>query len=168
MPKDLTKETVNTGRVVYEWLIREYEQYARSRRWYFAMSSLGLLLIIFALFTQNYLFALIIIIFGIVLYLQEMQPPLDIYFAITETGIVIGRKFYSFNELKGFWIVYNPPEVKNLYFNLNNVVRHRLKIPLLDYDPRPIKEFISQYLEEDILKTEEPLSDRLARVFKIH
>ena len=65
-------------------------------------------------------------------------------------------------------MIYNPPEVKNLYFRLKNIVRFRVKIPLLDYDPRPIREYISQFLTEEVEHEEEPLSDRLARVFKIH
>lgn len=169
MPKDLTKEAANTGNVVFEWLIKEYEEYERTKRWYIFALLFGVLMVIFALFTANYLFALVIILFGIVLYMHEMQPPLDVYFAVTETGIIIGKNFYRFSELAGFWIIYNPTGgVKNLYFRLKNVVKHRVKIPLLDYDPRPIKDFISQYLEEETEHEEEPLSDRLARLFKIH
>ncbi len=168
MPKDLTKEQVNTGRVVFEWLINEYEQYDRSRRWYFLMIFFGLLLVAYALLTANYLFALVVILFGIVLYVHEIQPPIEVYFGITETGIIIGRKFYRYSELEGFWLIYNPPEVKNLYFRLKNVVRFRVKIPLLDYDPRPVREYIKQFLTEETEHEEEPLSDRLARVLKIH
>lgn len=168
MPKDLTKEQANTGKAVFEWHIKEYEQYDRSRRWYFIMVALSLLLVAYAMITANYLFALVIILFGIVLYVHEMQEPIDVYFAITETGIIIGRKFYRFSELEGFWMIYNPPEVKNLYFRLKNLVRFRLKVPLLDYDPRPIKEFIGRFLKEETEHEEEPLSDRLARVLKIH
>ena len=168
MPKDLTKESVNTGNVVYEWLIKEYEEYDRSKRWYIIAFSAGILLVVYALFTANYLFALVIILFGIVLYMHEMQPPLDVYFAVTETGIIIGKKFYRFSELAGFWLIYNPPHVKNLYFRMKNVVRSRLKIPLLNYDPRPIREYMKQFIEEELEHEEEPVSDRLARLFKIH
>ena len=168
MAKDLTKEQVNTGRVMFEWSIKEYEQYDRGRRWYLIAVALGLLFVAYAMLSANYLFALVVILFGIVLYVHEMQPPIEVYFAITETGIIIGRKFYRFSELEGFWMIYNPPEVKNLYFRLKNIVRFRVKIPLLDYDPRPIRDYISQFLTEEVEQEEEPLSDRLARVFKIH
>lgn len=168
MPKDLTKEEVNTGRVKFEWLFQEYERYERGKKWYLAMLSLAVLLIIYALFSANYLFALVIILFGIVLFVHEMQPPVNVYFAITETGIVIGTKFYRFSELAGFWVIYNPPDVKNLYFKMDNVVRNRLRIPLLDYDPRPIRSYISGFLTEEVENEEEPLTDRLARILKIH
>jgi hypothetical protein len=97
-----------------------------------------------------------------------MQEPMDVYFAITETGINLGKKYYRCNELSNFWLIYNPPEVKNLYFGLNSVVKHRLQVPLLDFDPRPIREYLNQFLTEDLEQEEEPLSDRLARILKIH
>lgn len=168
MPKDLTKETVPLGNVMYEWWVQEYEKYSRSRRWYVVATLLGVGLVVYALFTENYLFALVIMLFAIVLYLHEMQEPLAVYFAITETGIILGRRYYRFSELAGFWVIYNPPEVKNLYFTLNSVVKHRLQIPLLDYDPRPVRDFLKQYLVEEVEKEEEPVSDRLARIFKLH
>lgn len=168
MPKDLSKENVNTGKIVYEWYIQEYEQYERSKRWYLIMGLLGISLITYSMFTANYLFALVVILFGIVLYLHEMQPPLNIYFAITEIGIIIGQRFYRFSELSGFWVIYNPPEVKNLYFRTKNVLKSRLKISLQNYDPRPIREYVSQFVVEEIEEEEEPLSDRLARILKIH
>ncbi len=170
MPKDLLREpdAVNVGRLVYEWSVKEYEEHDRERRWYVVMGSLGLGLIAFALITANYLFALIIVLFGILLYLHDLQTPLEIYFAITDTGIIVGKKFYRYSEIKNFWIIYTPPHVQNLYFGLGGMVKHRLQIPLLDFDPRPIREYLRQYLNEDLEQEEEPLSDRIARVFKLH
>ena len=169
MPKDLTKQEANTGRIVFEWGVREYEQYERSRQWYLVAATLGIGLIVYGLFSANYLFALVIILFGIVLYLHEMQEPIEVYFAITETGIVLGKKYYKYGELEGFWMIYNPPEIKNLYFRLKNVVKFRVKIPLSDlYDPNDIKGYLRLFLAEETEHDEEPLSDRLARLLKIH
>ncbi|MBI5728667.1 MAG: hypothetical protein HY983_00245 [Candidatus Magasanikbacteria bacterium] len=168
MPKDLTKENAPVGKVVYEWLVKEYEQYERSRRWYLIAGLLGVVCLVYAVATANYLFALILVLFAIVLYLHEMQPPLNVYFAITETGIILGKKYYRYSELADFWLIYNPPEVKTLYFRLNNMVKHRLQIPLLDYDPRPIRNYLNQFLSEDLEQEDEPVSDRMARILKIH
>ncbi len=168
MPKDITKENVNVGNLVYEWAVKEYEKYERSRRWYIAMGVAGIASLAYAIMSGNYLFALVIILFGTVLYLHDMQEPMEVYFAITETGIILGKKYYRYSELSNFWLIYNPPEVKNLYFGLNSVVKHRLQVPLLDFDPRPIRDYLNQFLTEDLEQEEEPLSDRLARILKIH
>ena len=52
--------------------------------------------------------------------------------------------------------------------NTNNILKHRLQVPLLDNDPRPIREYLNEFLVEDLDQEEEPLSDRLGRMFKLH
>ena len=168
MPKDLTRENVLTGDVVYAWEINEYEQYDRGVWWYVLMGGLGLALLATALLTNNYLFALVIVLFAIILYLHEMQTPLSVPFTITTIGIALGRKFYRFSELKNFWIIYQPGQAQNLYFSLGGAINHRLQIPLLDTDPLAIRDFLLQYLREDLSQEEEPAADRFARVLKLH
>lgn len=168
MPSDITKVTKPIGQLVFEWEIDEYEEHERGRAWYYIMLGLGVILVAQALYTANYLFAMILVLFGIVLYIHEMQTPPKVYFGLTDAGVIVGRKFYRYSEFINFWVIYNPPEVKNLYFRLNGVFRQRILIPLLDFDPRPIREHLNKFLTEDVNQEDEPLSDRLARVFKIH
>ncbi|MFA5175039.1 MAG: hypothetical protein WC430_01280 [Patescibacteria group bacterium] len=168
MPQDFLNGNVNVGEAVYQWEVKEYEKYQRGRRWYAIMGFVGISILAYALITSNYLFALIVALFGIILFLFDMQEPAKVQFAITTTGIILGEKFYRWSEFDSFWIVYAPPEVKNLYFKTNGVFRHRLQVPLLDSDPRPVRDYIGRFLNEDLEQEEEPLSDRLARVFKIH
>jgi hypothetical protein len=169
MPKDLSREDVAIGDIVYHWTVKEYEKYPRGRSWYIGAGIIAVALLAYALFTGNNIFALIIILFTIVLYLQEMHDPLDIDFAITQTGIVLGIKYYRFSELENFWIIYAPDQgVKNLYFSPTGYIKHRLQIPLLDYDPRPIRDYLNQFLIENLEEEEEPWSEKMARLLKIH
>ena len=168
MPINLSKEDANFGQIVYQWKVKEYQRYDRDRRWYIFMGTIGVLLIIFALVTANYLFALLIVLFGVILFLSDMREPLEVPFAITNTGIIIGDKYYRYSELDSFWMIYNPPDVKNLYFSFSSAMKHRMQIPLLDYDPRPVRDYLNQFLTEDLDQEEEPLSDRIARLFKLH
>ncbi|MFA5127852.1 MAG: hypothetical protein WC457_02500 [Patescibacteria group bacterium] len=167
MPQDLLKQNVNLGRVVYNWKINEYEKFDRSRRWYIIVGILAAVLIAYAVYSANYLFALIIVLFGIIIFLQEMNEPTELDFAICDTGIVIGSKFYSYSELEKYWIVYNPPGIKTVYFEPKNVFKHRLSAPLDDIDPVEMRAHLNQYLFEDLDQEDEPLSDRLGRLFKM-
>ena len=168
MPINLNRAEANIGDVVFAWGVNEYEKHERSRRWYVIAAAVGAALLLYSVISGNYLFALIVVLFGIILFLQDMQQPMEVSFAITEAGIVVGDKYYQFKELTNYWMVYNPPEVKNIYFSTGNVLKHRLQVPLLDNDPRPIKDFLNQFLVEDLEREEEPLSDRLGRMFKLH
>lgn len=168
MPINLSREQANTGNVVFEWAVNEYEKHDRSKRWYIIMAVVGIALLLFSVISGNYLFTLVVVLFGIILFLQDMLQPAEVAFAVTEAGIVVGNKYYPFKEIASYWIIYNPPEVKNIYFSTNNILKHRLQIPLLDNDPRPIRDFLNQFLVEDLDQEEEPLSDRLGRMFKLH
>ncbi len=168
MPKSLNDPNHSIGDVIFSWPIKEYEQFARDRRWYFVMGGLGIVLLAYSVLSANYLFALIVILFAIVMYLHDIQAPLDLPFAITSTGIVLGTKYYRYSELTNFWIIYNPNEVKSLYFSLGNSIKHRLQVPLLDNDPVMIRDYLLQYIPEDLEQEDEPLSDRMSRILKIH
>ncbi|HSR89327.1 MAG TPA: hypothetical protein VLK22_02920 [Candidatus Udaeobacter sp.] len=168
MPVNLNRTDAKTGEVIFDWVVNEYEKHDRSKGWYAIMAIIGIALLLYSIIYGNYLFTLIVVLFGIVLFLQDMQEPMEVQFAITEAGIVVGSIYYPFKEINNYWIIYNPPEVKNIYFSTKSLLKHRLQVPLADNDPRPIRDFLNQFLVEDLEQEEEPLSDRLGRVFKLH
>jgi len=167
MPKPLSADTI-TGDVIHEWTIQEYDQHERGAWWYILMISFGLVLVAYGLWTQNFLFSLIIFLAAIILFLQSHQMPSQVSFRITELGIMVGNRFYSYTELDQFYIIYNPPEVKMLFIEPKSNFRPTLRIPLLDEDPVTVRQTLLEFLEEDIEKEEEPLADRAARRWKIH
>jgi hypothetical protein len=168
MPQRITNPNLTIGEVVFSWTVKEYEQHVRERRWYIVMGSIAILLIAYAIISTNYLFALIVVLFGIVMYLHDMQAPMELPFTITTTGLVLGSKYYRFSEVTNFWIIYSEGGVKNLYFSLASPLRHRLRIPLGPADPIVVREYLLDYLPEDLEQEEEPLSDRLSRLLKLH
>lgn len=167
MPQSILNEDVNIGEVQYEWSVKEYERHERGKNWYLIMGLFGAAIVAFGVLSGNYLFALITILFGIILFMQDMVEASDVYFAMTNTGIVVGKKYYRYSEINNFWIIYNPPFTKNLYFSQNSLLHHRIQVPLYDFDPRPLRDYLGQYLEEDLEQEEEPLSDRMSRLMKI-
>jgi len=168
MPVNILKENVNLGKIMFQWTIKEYEKYEHERGWFILMSIIAIALLVYAVIVANYLFALIIVLLGIISFLHEMQDPVDVPFAITETGIILGSKYYRYSEIKSFWIIYNPPEVKKIYFSTDSAIRAEIQVPLLDYDPRPLRQFLGQYLLENLEKEEESLSDIIARRWQLH
>jgi len=161
-------EHVDAGNTIHQWTIQEYEQHERGTLWYVSMVLGGLGLIIFGLVTGNFLFSLIIILFSIILYLQSHQQAPQLLFSMTDLGIVIGSRFYTYKELDGFYIVYDPPRVKTLFFETTSPFRPLLRIPLLDANPLDVRGTLLNYLEEDVEKEEEPLSDQFGRNWKLH
>ena len=167
MPERISESTL-IGDILHEWTIQEYEQHDRSRLWFILVTILGIGLVLFAIMTANFLFALIIILFSIILFLQSNQLPPQVLFQITELGLIIGSRFYSFSEFESFYIIYSPPDVKTLFLETKSAIRPLIRIPLLDTHPVEVKNTLREFLPEDMEKEEEPLTDRVARNWRIH
>lgn len=167
MPKDLTKEDINLGKTLSDWTFPEFIKYQYTRGWYISFLVILVLLLIFSIVTTNILFALILIIATTILYITRKRNPENINFAITEEGITINHTLYQWLEIKNFWIIYEPPQVKNLYFEFKNLLLPRLPIPMQDQDPVTIREMLLEYIDEDIEREGEPISDNLSRKLKI-
>ncbi|KKW41550.1 MAG: hypothetical protein UY92_C0016G0005 [Candidatus Magasanikbacteria bacterium GW2011_GWA2_56_11] len=167
MPQAITGD-VTTGNIIHEWEVAEYERHERGTRWYVIMTLLGGLLVGYAIFTGNFLFALVIVLFAIIIFLQSHQDPHIVEFKITDLGIIISSRFYPYSELADFYLIYNPPAVKMLFIEPESSLRPRIRVPLLNLDPNEIRFTLRQYLSENLEKEEEPFSDKVAREWKLH
>lgn len=166
MPEN--QEQINYGDEIIGWAVPEYEKHERPKSWYIAASIVAVLLLIYSFWTANFLFAVIIIVASLVIILHDGREPDLVRFSITDEGIIIGRKFYDFDEIKDFSIVYKPKQgVKNLYFEFKNSLKHRLSIPLQDKNPLKIREELLKYLKEDLDRTDQPASEGIAKLLKL-
>ncbi|MCU0679363.1 MAG: hypothetical protein MUC28_02880 [Planctomycetes bacterium] len=159
---------IDQGVEIIGWAAPEYEKHPRTKIWYIAASTTAMALLLFAFWTSNFLFAVIIVVASLVIILHDGHEPLPVNISLTEEGVVIGRRFYDYDELKNFAVVYKPSQgVKNLYFEFKNSLRPRLSIPLADMNPLPIRQNLLKYLPEDLERTDQPLSETLAKLFKL-
>ena len=93
--------------------------------------------------------------------------PAQLMVSIFEDGIQAGENFYAYRDLKSFWIIYEPPEVKTLYFDFKSAWRPRLPVPLAEENPVEVRRFLLKYLEEDLSRESEPTSDALSRLLRL-
>lgn len=162
------------GTVLRSWVIPEYTQHERSRRWFVVASLVGVVLIVISLWTPNwffttpnFMFMVIIILTAVTIFVQHQNLPPQLVVTLSEEGIAIGESFYTYRELGSFWVIYEPPHVKTLYFHFQSAWRPRLPVPLEDEDPSEIRRILLQYLPEDLERESEPTSDALARFFRL-
>ncbi len=160
-------ENKNYGKTILSWKFYEHNQRQRGKSWYVVNGLILLFFIVYAVSTANFLFAIIIFLFGLVVFLNTRRSPLEIEFRILEDGITIGSKFYEWMEMKNFHLVYRPPETKRLYFDLKNVLIPDVSVPLEKQNPLEVRKALKEYLEEDTERKEENIVDRLNRWLKI-
>lgn len=166
MPQNL-QNGVSVGTVLQQWKIAEYEQFQWNKNWYILMGVVGTLCILYGILSGNFLFVFIVLLVAIILFLQKNQTPPLVQFAITDEGVVVGSRFYQYSEFKDFHLIYKPPEVKTLFLETKTALRPTLRISLEDMNPLEVRSALLQFLPENTDATEEPLSDRAARNFRI-
>ncbi|MCG2686927.1 hypothetical protein L6278_02190 [Candidatus Parcubacteria bacterium] len=149
------------------WKFPEHTAPNRTKSWYIWATLFFLAMLLYAVLTANFLFGLIIIMLTIIMFILHNKEPLEIEFKITQDGIEIGNQNQTFKDLENFWIVYDPPHVKNLYFKFKATLKPTLIIPLLDQNPIKVREILKEYLLEDLDKESESTTETLARILKL-
>jgi hypothetical protein len=152
----------------YSWEIPEHDEHDRDRKWYTVAGAVAGAMLIFSVLTSNFLFAVIIVIAGIIYVLRHGHEVHKIKFSISHDGVMLGNKHFEFDEIKNFTIIYKPRiDVKNLYFEFKRSAKPRLSIPLSGENPLPIRKFLLQYLPEDLERVNPPISEAIARMLKL-
>ncbi len=168
MPINLNLEPkTNIGSVKLSWTFKEFEPRERSKRWWLIASLVTLTMLVYAVLTGNFLFALILLM-GTILFINEnKRQPRQLDCKLTSLGLVVGKKFWRWSELDEFWIAYHPPEIANLYVLPKSVLDPRLSIPLQKTNPLTVRQELKKFLKEDITKEDEPTSEALAKLLKL-
>ncbi len=164
----MTDNSNNTdhGTVLHTWEFSEFDKHDRSKRWHIGTGIVAGALVFFAAISGNFLFALIIVI-GVLLTILNHRTNKMVSLSITEDGIMVGNQFYDYRDLKHFFIIYQPPEVKRLYFDPRSVFSPRIPVALDNQNPVVIRETLAQYLTEDIEQEHEPVGDQVSRFLKL-
>lgn len=158
---------INQGEVLLSWTYPEFIKYKKNKRWYIIALAVGILFLVFAVFTYNFLLSVIVVMVAMIIVIRDKMEPKMIEFAVTEIGIKIGDNFYPFREFSNFSIIYNPPAVKILYLEFKSKLRPRFSIFLEDQDPKKIREILKEHIEENLERQGESLSDAIARWLRI-
>ncbi|OGY54030.1 MAG: hypothetical protein A3A24_03135 [Candidatus Buchananbacteria bacterium RIFCSPLOWO2_01_FULL_46_12] len=154
------------GQVFFSWQFSELPQYQRSKAWYIWAAIGVLVLLFFAILTRNFLFGLIVILTSLIIILFQRNIQ-TVDFKIAEDGVLVNQRLYEYKNIKDFFIIYQPPTIKTLYFELKGFLNPRLPISLENQNPIQIREVLLQYLQEDLEREHEPVSDQFSRFFKL-
>ena len=161
------ENNIDHGKTLAKWNFMEFEDPKRSKAWYFWAIVITFLLLLYAIFTINFLFAVIIVIAVITLITRYRNEPEQITVTITEDGIELENRFHPWETMKDFYIIYKPGEVTSLYINFKALAKPRLNIPLQNQDPVEIRKIFIEYIDEDLEKEEEPFSEAVGRALKL-
>ena len=155
------KEKPKTADAYLAWEALEYEFKEKSPDWYWMIGIIAVALIAIAVYMQNILFAVIIMLGAFSFALLSARHPDHVKFAITSRGIKINGSIYLYKDLDSFWIEYDPPHQKELIIISKRAIMPHISIPLADIDPNEARAHLIKFLEEK--HHEESLTEILMR-----
>lgn len=132
----------------FKWEAPEFDKKEKSKSWFIIPAIITIVLGLLALFSENILFLIVIVMAFFVFYIYANKDPRIIKFKLNEKGIEIENKLYDFDELRSFWIFYNPPEQKELSFRSRKTLLPYIHIPITDEDPIEIRKFLLKFIPE--------------------
>jgi len=163
-----------------KWQVPEYRVPDRNKTWYLIAGLFLIIALFFCFFTiqnwrlvflsynSNFLFAVILILASIITLINESRPPLIVDVELGPEGVKVGSKFYDYDEIKNFSVIYKPKQsVKSLYLEFKNSIKPRLSIPLRRMDALTVRNFLYRYLTEDLERVNPPLSEQLTKILKL-
>lgn len=164
---ETSEDFVDIGEPILEWEVDEYPRHERSRTWYIVSSLIGVALVIYSVATANFLFAVIILMIGVIMLLSTFKEPDRVPVAITTTGILVDDLYYDYDAVRDFSLIYDPPETRLLYLDFHSRTQPLLSIPLEDMDPNEVREALRPFCAENFARVEERLTDQMRRMYKL-
>ncbi|MDD5589859.1 MAG: hypothetical protein PHQ47_01650 [Candidatus Portnoybacteria bacterium] len=149
--------------VFAQWQAPEFEKYKKDSAWFLWAALAGLGLFAISLLMHNFVFAFLIVLIVLTIFIYARKEPNLINFKIDGQGIWIEEKLHEFNEIKSFWIFCRAP-FKELSLHSQKRLLPFIKIPLGEKDCSEIRELLIKFLPEE--KQEESILNNLSRFLK--
>ncbi len=152
----LHNETITFG-----WNSPEFEFKEKTKKWYWMVGIVGLILIVIALLLQNYLFGFLILVGVVLMFVLSNKQPLDLPIEVSEYGIKVYQDLYSYeNDIYAFWISMNKRNQPVLLLYTSKRVTPLISLIVdEEIDVIGLREFLSEFIQEQEMK--EPVTDRL-------
>lgn len=154
--------------VFARWQVYESDNHQKSKKWFVLAGLIFTALLIYAFFTKNFSFAVILIIAAAIIIIKDNQPTKVLDVRLSYKGVKVGDRFFDIDKLKKFAIIYKPEQDKKaLIFEFKNGLHPEMIIPFNEVNPLPIRENLLKYLEEDLERDDIPTTDMINRLLKL-
>ncbi|MCX6735632.1 MAG: hypothetical protein NTZ13_00945 [Candidatus Parcubacteria bacterium] len=132
------------------WWAEEFVYHKKSVDWYWYFGLVVVILISFALYASNTLFAFVIGIGAFTILLYAAKKPETIEYVATKRSIKAGKDLYPYSEIASFWIPTPKKETeeKIILIRSQKVSSPLIVLPLGDADIDELHDFLKNFIEE--------------------
>jgi len=152
---------------VLTWEAPEFVQHEKGWLW-FLLAGIGLIgFCIYSVYTDNWtLFIALAVIALLYMWQHFSTKPKITRIIVSRIGIKAGDNEYPYHNIKAFWLLYNPPHIKQLHLRFNTGLKPDVILQLKEQEPGELREYLCSQIRE-IEGMQESLTDNLIRIFKL-
>lgn len=163
---DPTPEEDARDNAIVRWGIPEYHKYAHGRMWYVLVTLISLGAIGYAVYSHNYVLAVLTVLLVSIIVMHEIRDPKTIQFGLTQHGLFLDERIVPYSRLSRFWVVGGEEEGSPafIYFDFRGALRPRFAVPLAAEAVDDVREVLTEFVPED--ENEDfhvPFTDRFSR-----
>lgn len=147
------------------WTAPEFVHYPKEKWWFAAVAAAGIILVGYFLLRKDLLTAALFLLLLPIIYYFSRAKPRTLNIKLDGRGLKINEQQISYQQIRNFWIVYEPPHVKTLNFETAAYLNRYVTLQLENEDPLKIRQFLLEYLPEDLDRGEQ-FADKLSRTLK--
>ncbi|MFZ2188581.1 MAG: hypothetical protein WAV73_03410 [Candidatus Moraniibacteriota bacterium] len=130
------------------WSAPEFDMIEQNKKRLSYAALVLLAIIIYATFTNNPIMAIVFVLIGIVAYMYLNKEPRILNFQIVPEGILAGKEIYEFENIRSFWIFYDPEYKKVISLHIKSYLTPFVHIPINKEDPVEIRRILLEYIPE--------------------
>ncbi len=134
------------------WHAYEHDHIEREKSWFIALGVIAICIAIISTIFGNVLFGLLILVGAGTLALLAKTPPTLIEFEVSDRGVRVGHTMHRFEEIIAFWVEDHDVDPPVLLIDTVKWMSPNLSIPLVDVDPKEVREFLAERAEEIPMK----------------
>ncbi len=149
------------------WEIKPHDHIERSDKFYFIIFSAIVVLLLFSIWQNNFLFGIFVIMAGGTIIFLSSQKPQDYKFKLTQDALMVGEgdEIYYYSGLSHFDIYRYSPEHQELFIVFKKRIRPNLSIRIHPRDVEKIKDFLSDKIPQK--KVEPSIFDIFSKIIGI-
>lgn len=156
---------IDRGAPVYEFETLS-DPHQRSRGWFIGMAIFFAAVVALNIVLRLYMSAVVIVLLALILFTTATRKNKKLMVRFFAAGLGLNDQFYPWHEFSKFWVLYEPPALKQLHFLRRTRLINELSIDLGSENPLKIRDMLLAFLPEDPTK-EETRVDLVTRTFKL-
>ena len=111
-----------------EWSALEYEDKDHNTDWFWALGIIVIAISIASIIYQNYFFAMLIILSGVLIAVFAVKKPEMVHYEINQKGLMIKNRLYPYEKIKSFWVQIE--KTPTLFIKSERLFLHIISLPI--------------------------------------